>query len=135
MNNSFLISDSEVLNSDYYKNFIRINSGKGNLKIHAYAASEALPVSGLKVVVSSVIENKKVVFYEGYTDASGMIETLSLPAPKLSFYNLSVPTTVSYDIDASFKGENLPIIFHVNMYDGVCVVQNINYVPGGVYGG
>ena len=135
MNNSFLISDSEVLNSDYYKNFIRINSGKGNLKIHAYAASEALPVSGLKVVVSSLIENKKVIFYEGYTDASGMIETLSLPAPKLSFDNLSVPTTVSYDIDASFKGENLPIIFHVNMYDGVCVVQNINYVPGGVYGG
>lgn len=135
MNNSFLISDSEVLNSDYYKNFIRINSGKGNLKIHAYAASEALPVSGLKVVVSSVIENKKVIFYEGYTDASGMIETLSLPAPKLSFDNLSVPTTVSYEIDASFKGENLPIIFHVNMYDGVCVVQNINYVPGGVYGG
>ena len=135
MNNSFLISDSEVLNSDYYKNFIRINSGKGNLKIHAYAASEALPVSGLKVVVSSVIENKKVIFYEGYTDASGMIETLSLPAPKLSFDNLSVPTTVSYDIDASFKGESIPTTFHVNMYDGVCVVQNINYVPGGVYGG
>ena len=134
MNNSFLISDSEVLNSDYYKNFIRVNSGKGNLKIHAYAASEALPVSGLKVVVSSLIENKKVVFYEGYTDASGMIETLSLPAPKLSFDNLSVPLTVSYDIDASYKGESIPTTFHINMYDGVCVVQNINYVPGGVYG-
>lgn len=115
-----------------YQEFINNNPGKGNLKIRAYAASEALPVSNLKIVVSTEINNQRVVFFEGMTDSSGMINTISLPAPQLNVNNLEIPVTTRYEIDAYFNEMNKRI-YYVNMYDGICVVQNINYTPGGDY--
>lgn len=122
-----------IINTKEYQNFINNNPGKGNLKVRAYAASEALPVSGLKIEVSTMIDNKKVLFFEGITDSSGMIETISLPAPKLNINNLEIPNTTKYEIDAFFE-DSSKRIFYVDMYDGICVVQNINYVTGVNYG-
>lgn len=121
----------EFKNSSEYKEFIRNNPGSGRLKIRAYAASEALPVVGLSIVVSSLVGNTRVIFFNGTTDASGMIPIITLPAPSL-LDNLEVPKTIKYDIDASM-GNNRNN-FTINMYDGVCVVQNINFVPGEDYG-
>ena len=118
---------SDFKDTDLYNEFIRINSGSGMLKIRAYAASLALPVSDLDIVISTVFNDMNIVFFEGKTDKSGMIENISLPAPELGD-NLIVPNTITYNILAGNKN------FSVNMYDGVCVVQNINYVPGEVYG-
>jgi hypothetical protein len=118
----------EFKKSSEYLDFIRENSGIGKLKIRAYAASEALPVSGLNIMVSSVIFGKKIIFYNGVTDSSGVIPTISLPAPKL-ISNLEIPNTIKYDIEVVENKNN----FSINMYDGVCVVQNINYT-GEVYG-
>ena len=115
---------SEFMNSSEYSDFIRENPGSGNLKIRAYAASEALPVSGLNIIVSSIISGTRVIFYSGVTDASGVIPTIKLPAPSL-IDNLEIPNTIKYDIEA-YMGNNKSN-FSVNMYDGVCVVQNINY--------
>ena len=114
-----------------YIDFIRNNPGTGKLKIRSYAASEALPVGGLNIIVSSMISNNKVIFYEGVTDSSGMIPTISLPAPSL-VDNLLVPKTIKYDIEAYI--ENKKSNFSINMYDGVCVLQNINFIPGDEYG-
>lgn len=116
-----------------YEEFIKNNSGSGNLKIRAYAASEALPVKGLRIVVSTEINKQRVVFFEGITDASGMINTISLPTPKLNLNNLEVPSTIKYEIDAFFDNQQDKKIYFVNMYDGICVVQNINYSPGEEY--
>ena len=74
------------------------------------------------------IDDKNVIFFDGETDASGVVEILLLPAPRL-FDNLVVPNTATYKITAGDRDS-----FIVNMYDGICVVQNINYVPGEVYG-
>lgn len=122
---------NEFMKTNEYLDFIKKNPGIGNLKIRAYAASEALPVSGLNIIVSSIISNTRVIFYNGTTDASGMIPTIKLPAPSLTD-NLEIPNTVTYDIEA-FIGNNKSN-FSVNMYDGICVVQNINFVPGENYG-
>ena len=122
----------EFMKTKSYEDFKINNPGIGKLKIRAYAASEALPVSGLRVVVSSTINDIKVIFFEGKTDASGMISTISLPAPKININNLEVPITTKYEIDAYFEGLDKKI-YYVNMYDGICVVQNINYTPGGDY--
>ena len=40
-------------------NFIKINSSTGGLRVREYAASQAVPISGLKVVVTTTIENNK----------------------------------------------------------------------------
>lgn len=120
---------NDFMKTSMYSDFINNNPGIGRLKIRAYAASEALPVSGLNIVVSSVVSSVKVVFYEGVTDASGMIPNISLPAPKL-ISNLEIPNTIKYDIEVLNNNSK----FSVNMYDGVCVIQNINFVPGEVDG-
>ena len=57
-----------------------------------------------------------------------MIKTLSLPAPPLEVNNLEPPQPAIYHIYAS--SSSIPKEFLVNMYDGVCVVQNINFVLG-----
>ena len=132
--NFVYMTDKEFMNSEAYKKFMKVNHGKGKLKIRAYAASEALPVGGLKIVVSTMINEQKVIFFEGVTDASGMIENLVLPAPELNLDNMEIPLATDYEIDAiSFDG-SLDKVYHVNMYDGICVVQNINYTPNS-YGG
>ena len=123
--NTYFINDEKLKNSDFYQEFIKSNPGKGNLKIHAYAASEALPVSGLHIVVSTNIDNNKVIFFDGVTDSSGMIQTLSLPTPSLEISNLEVPVGTIYYIEAD------NITYSVNLYDGICVVQNINTILGG----
>ena len=122
---------NEFMKTNDYTDFIKENPGIGRLKIRAYAASEALPVSNLKIVVSSIISSTKVIFYEGFTDTSGMIPNISLPAPSL-IDNLVVPKTIKYNIEASMN--NNTSNFSINMYDGICVVQNINFVPGEDYG-
>lgn len=121
----------EFMKTNEYAEFISKNPGTGNLKIRAYAASEALPLTGLNIIVSSLIDGKKIVFYRGVTDSSGMVPTIKLPAPNL-LDNLEIPNSIKYDIEASIGNNNSS--FSVNMYDGVCVVQNINFVPGASYG-
>ena len=59
---------NEFMKTNEYPDFIKENSGNGKLKIRAYAASEALPVDGLNIIVSSVINNEEVVFFKGVTD-------------------------------------------------------------------
>lgn len=130
MNQTFYVSNPDFLKTDMYQDFIRKNPGKGNLKIRAYAASEALPVSGLRVVVSTDVNNNRIIFFEGETDASGMIKTLSLPTPALDLNNLEVPNMITYQVQAISKN-SLSQEFMVKMYDGICVVQNINFIPGG----
>ena len=67
---------NEFMKTNEYMDFIRKNPGIGNLKIRAYTASEALPVSGLNIIVSSIIAGNRIIFYSGKTDTSGMIPNI-----------------------------------------------------------
>ena len=72
------------------------------------------------------------------TDSSGMVENIVLPAPKINVNNMEVPNTIDYEITAISDDNLKRQVYHVNMYDGICVVQNINYIPssfGGVING
>lgn len=127
--NTFNINDLNFINSETYENFIIKNPSSGNLRVRAYAASGAIPISGLKVVVSKVIDNNNVIFYEGYTNSSGVIDRIPLPAPKLDTDDLNIPNFTTYDIVATYIPDNVNLLFKVNMYEDVYVVQNINIVP------
>ena len=125
----YSIFDKEFLNSSLYQEFKKINAGYGNLKIRAYAAREALPLEGVHIIISTVYQNSKIVFFDGYTDASGMIEKLELPAPLVKNDNLVVPLSISYEIRAEDVNNSINQLLSVNLYDGVCVVQNIHFIP------
>ncbi len=124
---TYNVNDKDFLNSELYKSFINSNSGVGFLKIRAYAASGAVPISGLSIVVSKDIGGNKVIFFEGVTNDSGVIERISLPASRIDSDNLVSPILTTYDISAVYEGENK--LYKVNVYDGIYVVQNINLTP------
>ncbi len=124
---TYLFNDDEFKKTNSYQNFISANPEEGYLKIRAYAASGALPISDLKIVVSKVIDNNNIVFYEGMTNSSGVIEKIPLPAPKLIANNLTAPQSEIYQIDATYQ--NIKNKYQVNIYENIYVVQTINIVP------
>ena len=120
-------NDSNFIKTDTYKDFINRNSSLGYLNIRAYAANEAIPISGLNVTVSKIINNEKVIFFEGSTDSSGSINSISLPTPIISSNDQEIPASIEYDIMAVY--ENQSLYFKVLMYSNIVVNQNINIVP------
>ncbi len=127
--NTYNINDKEFKNSEIYSNFMRDNPSRGGLRIRAYAASLAVPIVGMKVVVSTIYDNNNIIFFEGETDESGLIERISLSTPDLDLDNLNAPNKRIYQIKSSYNSFNRT--FDIDMYEGVMVIQNINVVPGG----
>ena len=127
--NIYNFNDEGFKNTQIYQNFINDNPGIGYLKIRASAASQAIPISNLKVVVSKTIGNDKIIFFEGTTNSSGVIEKIALPAPKQNTDDLTAPNSTTYDIDAKYEPDNLKDIYKVNIYDNIYVIQRINVVP------
>lgn len=125
--NNVNIKDSNFISTIVYKNFMIENTGRGILNIRASFANQALPITNLKVVVSKEIENYDVIFYEGVTNISGLIGKISLPTPPKENDDLIAPKTTTYKITALYN--NREYTYVVNMYDGICAVQNINIVP------
>lgn len=122
------INDSNYVNSKEYQDYLAQNPGIGYLKVRVYTASEALPISNLKIVVSKVIADTNVVFFEGYSDASGIFPMISLPAPKIDASDLNIPVGQNYLISAIYTPDNLNETFEIKVYENVTVVQNINVV-------
>ena len=124
--NSIYFNDPNFINSSTYKEFINQNKSKGFLSIRAYAAGKAIPISGLNIVVSKILNNQKVIFFEGATDSSGIISNITLPTP-LVVDNEEIPLSQEYDVFAFYQEQNL--VFKVLIYSNIQVNQNINIVP------
>ena len=127
--NSVNINDLDFINSNSYMEFINNNKGIGYLKIRSYAANQAIPIEGLKVDVYKKINGYYVNFFEGYTNESGVIENISLPAPKQGSDDLIIPKSTSYEVVATYIPNNTKTTFIVNAYDNLYVIQNISVVP------
>lgn len=125
--NNVNITDSNFISTIVYKKFMIENTGRGILNIRASFANQALPITNLKVVVSKEIENYNVIFYEGVTNISGLIEKISLPTPPKENDDLIAPKNTTYKITTLYNNKEYTYV--VNMYDGIYVVQNINIVP------
>lgn len=134
--NTYNINDQTFLNSDLYQDFIKDNPKIGRLRIRAFAANEAVPIEGVNITVSTIYNDNNIIFYKGVTDSSGLIERIFLPAPLLVTNNLEIPNKRVYEILATYPKDNLNTVYKVNIYEDVCVVQNINIVPsynGGMF--
>ena len=127
--NTYNFNDSIFKQSQLYQNFVRENPSQGYLRIRAYAASQALPINGLRIIVSKVVDNNKIIFFDGVTNDSGVIERITLPTPRIGDDNQIIPKNITYDIEAIYEPDNIQRMYSVNMYEGVYAVQNINVVP------
>lgn len=126
--NEVSIDDKKYLESEGYKKFKQDNPVYGYLRVRAFSASEAVPISNLRVKVSKIIDNTKVIFFNGLTDSSGTIKDITLPTRIISNDNLVVPQFTIYDLEATKEKVNLS--YKVNIYEGMMSIQNINVVPG-----
>ena len=115
------------INENNYKEFLNENKGRGILNIRAYSASSAIPIEGLKITISTVINNEKIIFFQGITNSSGIINNIVLPAPNTNSDDEVIPDACKYDIEANYQGETQ--YFKVKIYNGIQVIQNINIVP------
>ena len=128
--NTYNINSQEFKNSETYKKFISENPSSGYLKIRAYAASQAVPISGVNIVISKIVGNNNIIFYEGTTDESGVIEKITLPTPSINTDNMLAPSSISYELKATYEKDNIKINYNINMYENIYTIQTINIVPG-----
>ena len=126
--NTYYVSDENFKNSKMYQDYLNENPGTGNLRVRTYAARGAIPISGVRIVISKIIDNFEFVFFEGVTDESGLIERIPLPTPILNTDDTIVPSKQTYELTATYEKDNIKKTYEINMYDGICVVQNINIV-------
>ncbi len=127
--NNVNINDLNFINSEVYKKFMEENPGRGTLLIRASAAKEAIPIANLDIIVRKKINKYNVIFFQGKTDSSGMIKNLSLPTPAQNINDLTVPPSTNYEIIATIQNNNVQNTYIVNMYNNICVIQNINITP------
>ena len=132
--NKVYFNDNNFKNSEIYKNFIKVNPSNGCLNIRASSANYAVPIDNVKIIVSKIIDNYNIIFYEGLTDESGMINQIILPTPNINSNDLIIPQSISYTLEAIYEKDNISRKYTVLMYSGICVVQNINLIPtvGGI---
>ena len=122
-------NDNSFKNTKTYQDFINENPSSACLNIRASSASLAVPISNVKIMVSKIIDDYKVIFYEGSTDESGMINKIILPTPKTNSNDLDIPKGTTYNIEAIYDIDNINSNYPVTMYPNICVVQNINITP------
>lgn len=122
-------NDDYFINSLDYKEFMEENNSYGMLKIRAYSASEAMPVKGVNIEITSLINNSEIVFFKGITNESGIIEKIILPAPKLDSNNMMKPLSTDYIINASYPQDNFYLSYKIKIYSNICSIQDINVIP------
>lgn len=127
--NTLNFNDETFMSTNTYKEYIKNNPSIANLNIRTSAASNAIPISNVRIIVSKIIDGNKIIFFDGLTDDSGMINDIKLPTPAINPDDLEAPNGTLYDIEAVYEQDNIDRFYKVLMYPDICVVQNINIVP------
>ena len=119
----------EFKSSSIYKTFIDNNSGKGILKIEASTASEAYPLKNVSITISKRIGDDEVIFYEGVTNDSGIIDGIILPTKEINKEVTDVSDIVftTYDLVANYPKYNLVKNYDITIFDNVKVIQPITF--------
>ena len=122
--------DDKQLESDVsFKRYLEDNPGTGYLKVRASSANEAMPVEGVEVIVSKKIGDNTIVFYDGKTDASGMINGIKLPTPKRINNNLEAPNFSTYNLRAVYPNDSYDQSYEISLCCSITIVQYINITP------
>ncbi len=127
------ITFDEFKKDNNYQNFIKNNPKMGYLKVQVNMGGNAIPVSGVEVLITKDIEDKKVLFFKGETDGSGMIDNIVLPSPEsdYSFEEKVMPKYTNYDLSVIDKEHNFIKNFTISSFGDVKAIQNVNVLPTG----
>ena len=126
---TYYFDSEEFKDSSAYKNFININNGNGILKVEASTASGAFPLEGVEVIVSKKFGEDKVIFFEGVTNESGIIESIILPTRRIEkeIEDVSDIVFTTYDMEAKYNRFNIEKMYDVSIFDNVKVIQPVTF--------
>ena len=103
-----------------YEEFLRRSTGTGTLKVQASRARGALPTAGVRIRIISRFSDARVLFFDGVTDADGIIDGILLPAPAAQT-SLSAETAQRGAVYRVFADhpDFEPEIYEAEIFDGV----------------
>ncbi len=129
MNNA--ISLEEFKQMDEYNSFMEQNPSNGILKIQVFSATQSIPIANVNIRITKQIGNNNVIFFEGKTDESGIIDNILLPAPN-GEYNAEtyeIPGNTSYMVTAVSNNFNEVKQKEVGMFGDIKVIQVFRIAP------
>lgn len=126
-----LITYEEFKKTDEYEQFIKENPDKGSLKIQAFTAHQAIPIENAEIIITQDIGNNKVLFFKGYTDSSGIIDNIELPAPigTVDLKAQEIPKYTSYNLTAIHEGYESIKKYDIAMFGNVKIIQYVKMRP------
>lgn len=126
----------EYFNSEKHADYLKNNHGSGLLRIQVYTANQAFPLEDVEVKVYKEIDGKRVVFFNGVTDSSGIIDNINLPTKevKKEVESASDIMSTDYIIEAKYPKTGVAQDYIVSIYDDLKVIQPIKFasVSGGI---
>ena len=125
----YYYESEDFKNTGVYKNFNNIHTGTGILKIEAYTANGAYPLSNVSIKISKKFGNDTVVFFEGKTNDSGIIDNIILPTRKMNEEVIEASDILytTYDLIASYPKYDIEKKYDVSIFDNVKVIQPITF--------
>ena len=84
-----------------------------------------------EIIITKEIGGNNVLFFRGYTDSSGIIDNITLPAPTSGYDDNSFQTssTTSYRLTAMKDNYDCLKQYIINMIGDVKVLQYIKMIP------
>ena len=106
--------------SGTYDAFLRRNTALGKLKVQASRAQNALPTEGVRISVIGRFQDARVLFFDGVTDADGIIRGIILPAPPIaaSLQSETARRGAVYQVFANHPDFE-PQVYEIEMFEGI----------------
>ncbi len=113
------------------EDFRRKNAGVGRMKVQVFSGREAFPVVSARVQISKNFEDGERFFADELTDTSGIVEGVSLIAPKkdLAQENNEILPYSTYTIKVTHPYYITTLYTNVPVFDDVLSIQPVNLVP------
>lgn len=121
----------EFKKTESYQRFIEENPAIGRLKVEVFTAYKAVPIPDTEILVTKDIDGKRVLFFRGRTDSSGMISNIELPSPKedKNFKPGDNAQYTMYDVTAIHEGFERIKKYDVAIFGDTGVIQYIKMIP------
>lgn len=108
------------------------NGSTGSLRVQVFAADRSFPVSNARVRVTVPFLTGSRELFDGRTDADGIVENITLPAPNKSLSldedNTSEPFAL-YNITIDHPNYAESVFSNVPIFDSVKSIQPVELVP------
>ena len=125
------VLDQSVPEPMTYQEFLRRNRSVGELKIEASLGQGAVPIEGVRITVYKRFTDGPRRFYTLWTDSSGMVNGILLPAPdrSLSERPSNQRPYAVYEVSAEHPDFERMVFPQTPVFPGITSIQKVRLVP------